>query len=56
MNSIEKLANDIALLSNDSLEKLAQELVAHYAPRADVFESKLGAAFFYNNEGEITNV
>ena len=56
MSSIEKLANDIALLSNDSLQKLAQELVKHYAPRADVFESKLGAAFFYNNEGEIVNV
>jgi len=61
MTSIEKLAVEIAFLSNDSLEKLAQELVAHYAPRADVFESKLGAAFFnnevlVNSDGEIINV
>ena len=61
MTSIEKLAVEIAFLSNDSLEKLAQELVTHYAPRADVFESKLGAAFFYNevlvnSDGEIVNV
>jgi hypothetical protein len=60
MSTIEKLANEIALLSNDSLEKLAQELVEHYTPRADVFESKLGAAFFYNevlvnSDGEIIN-
>jgi hypothetical protein len=56
MSSIEKLANDIALLSNDSLQKLAQELVKHYAPRADVLEANLSAAFFYDNQGEITNV
>ena len=55
MTRIELLANEIALLSNDSLEKLAQELVQNYITRADVFESKLGAAFFYNNEGEIVN-
>jgi hypothetical protein len=55
MTRIELLANEIALLSNDSLEKLAQELVENYTPRADVFESKLGAAFFYNTEGEIVN-
>ena len=60
MTRIELLANEIALLSNDSLEKLAQELVEHYTPRADVFESKLGAAFFndtvlVNSDGEIVN-
>ena len=48
MNHIEKLANDIAFLSNDSLQRLAQELVVHYATRADVLETKLGAAFFEN--------
>ena len=53
MNNIEKLANEIALLSNNSLQKLAQELVEHYTPRADVFEAKLGAAFFYSTEGEV---
>lgn len=60
MTRIELLANEIALLSNDSLEKLAQELVENYYPRADVFEAKLGAAFFYdevlvNSDGEIIN-
>jgi hypothetical protein len=60
MTRIELLANEIALLSNDSLEKLAQELVENYFPRADVFEAKLGAAFFYdevlvNSDGEIIN-
>ena len=55
MTRIELLANEIALLSNDSLQKLAQELVENYLPRADVLEAKLGAAFFYNNEGEIVN-
>jgi hypothetical protein len=60
MTRIELLANEIALLSNDSLEKLAQELVENYFPRADVFEAKLGAAFFYdevlvNSDGEIVN-
>lgn len=58
MNNIEKLAAEIAFLSNDSLQKLAQELVVHYATRADVLETKLGAAFFENEVffgGEILN-
>jgi hypothetical protein len=56
MTRIELLANEIALLSNDSLQQLAHELVKHYAPRADVFEANLSAEFFYNNEGELINV
>ena len=56
MTKIELLANEIALLSNDNLQQLAHELVKHYAPRADVLEANLSAAFFYNNEGEIVNV
>jgi len=56
MTRIELLANEIALLSNDSLQQLAHELVKHYAPRADVFEANLSAEFFYNTQGEITNV
>lgn len=56
MTRIELLANDIASLSNDSLQKLAQELVKNYAPRADVLEVNLSAAFFYDNQGEVTNV
>lgn len=58
MSNIEKLAAEIAFLSNDSLQKLAQELVVHYATRADVLETKLGAAFFENEVffgGEILN-
>ena len=58
MNNIEKLAAEIAFLSNDSLQKLAQELVVHYATRADVLETKLSAAFFENEVffgGEILN-
>ena len=56
MTRIELLANEIALLSNDSLQQLAHELVKHYAPRADVFEANLSAEFFYDKQGEITNV
>lgn len=58
MNHIEKLANDIAFLSNDSLQRLAQELVKNYTTRADVLETKLSAAFFENEVffgGEILN-
>jgi hypothetical protein len=55
MSRIELLANEIALLSNDSLQNLAHELVKNYAPRADVFEANLSAEFFYNNQGEIVN-
>jgi hypothetical protein len=58
VNNIEKLAAEIAFLSNDSLQKLAQELVVHYATRADVLETKLGAAFFENEVffgGELLN-
>ncbi len=56
MTRIELLANEIASLSNDSIQQLAQELVKNYAPRADVLEANLSAAFFYDNEGEIINV
>jgi hypothetical protein len=48
MDHIEKLANDIAFLSNDSLQRLSQELVKNYTTRADVLETKLSAAFFDN--------
>jgi hypothetical protein len=55
MTRIELLANEIALLSNDSLQQLAHELVKHYAPRADVFEANLSAEFFYDTQGELIN-
>lgn len=34
MKAIETLASDVALLSNDSLARLAQELVKEYPTRA----------------------
>jgi len=58
MDNIEKLANDIAFLSNDSLQKLAQELVKNYTGRADILEAKLSAAFFESEiffGGELLN-
>jgi len=55
MSGIELLANEIASLSNDSIQQLAQELVQSYITRADVLETSLSAAFFYNNEGELAN-
>ena len=60
MTHIEKLANDIAFLSNDSMQKLAQELVKHYTTRADVLETKLSSAFFdgqvlVNSDGDLIN-
>jgi hypothetical protein len=54
MNKIEELANDLALLSNQSLMLLAQKLVEDYPARADVLETQLGAAFFYNDK-ELVN-
>jgi hypothetical protein len=56
MHYIEILANEIASLSNDSLQNLAHELVKNYAPRADVFEANLSAEFFYDTQGETVNV
>jgi len=34
MNKIETLASDVALMSNDSLARLAEELVKNYPTRA----------------------
>jgi hypothetical protein len=55
MDKIEIMANDLALLSNQSIMQLAQILVAQYPQRADVLETQLGAAFFYNDQ-EVENV
>ena len=35
MSAIDQLAQDIALLSNDNLQKLAESLLATYPTRAD---------------------
>ncbi len=50
MEKIEILANELALLSNQSLLQLAQILVNDYPQRADVLETQLSAAFFYNDK------
>ena len=58
MDKIEIIANDLALLSNQSLMQLAQILVKDYPQRADVLETQLGSAFFDNDiafGGDITN-
>lgn len=58
MDKIETIANDLALLSNQSLMQLAQILVKDYPQRADVLETQLGSAFFDNDiafGGDITN-
>ena len=50
MNRLEIIANELALLSNQSLVELAQILVEDYPTRADVLETQLSAAFFYNDK------
>ena len=49
MDRLAVLANEIAMLSNQSLMQLAQIMVDQYPTRADVLETQLGAAFFYND-------
>ena len=48
-NKVESLAVEIALLSNDSLQKLSDILVRDYITRANVMEASLNAAFFDSN-------
>ena len=58
MDKIEIIANDLAMLSNQSIMQLAQILVKDYPQRADVLETQLGSAFFDNDiafGGDITN-
>lgn len=54
MDKIEIIANELAMMSNQSLMQLAQILVNDYPQRADVLETQLGAAFFYNDK-ELVN-
>jgi hypothetical protein len=49
MSRLEMLANEIAMLSNQSIHQLATILVEDYRQRADVLESNLNAAFFYHD-------
>ena len=46
MNRLELLANEIASLSNNSLERLAFILAEDYNPRATVLEQQLNHAMF----------
>ena len=58
MDKIEELANELAMLSNQSIMKLARKMVEDYPTRADVLETQLGTAFFDNDiafGGDITN-
>jgi len=41
MNKLETLANDLAMLSNDSLAKLATMMVVDYPTRAEALENYL---------------
>jgi len=50
MNRLETIANELALLSNQSMIELAQILVRDYPTRADVLETQLSAAFFYQDQ------
>jgi hypothetical protein len=45
MNAIDRIANDIAMLSNESLRVLATILVRDYPTRAEVFEHTIGSVF-----------
>jgi len=49
MNRLETIANELALLSNQSLMELAQILVMDYPTRADVLETQISAAFQDNH-------
>jgi len=46
MDKLEIMANEIALLSNTSLERLAFILAQEYNPRANVLEQQLNHAMF----------
>jgi hypothetical protein len=50
MNRLEIIANELALLSNQNLQQLAHILVKDYPTRADVLETQIGAAFFFNDK------
>lgn len=50
MNRLEIIANELAMLSNQSLVQLSQILVDDYPTRADVLETQLSAAFFYKDQ------
>ena len=50
MTKLEQLANDVAMLSNESLNKLASILVKDYPSRADSLQNFLCWAEFDHKE------
>ena len=54
MDKLEIIANELAMLSNQSLMQIAQILVKDYPQRADVLETQLNVAFF-DNDKELIN-
>ena len=53
MTKLEQLANELAMLSNDSLCKLADILVKDYPTRADSLQNFLCWAEFDQHEEEV---
>ena len=49
MNRLETIANELALLSNQSIMELARILVTDYPARADVLETQISTAFQDND-------
>ena len=49
MNRLETIANELALLSNQSIMELARIMVMDYPARADVLETQISAAFQDND-------
>ena len=45
MNTIERIANDIAMLSNQSLRELSAVLTRDYPTRADALEQAIAVAY-----------
>ena len=50
MSTLESLAVELALLSNQDVAEFAKILVRDFPTRADIVETQLGAAFFDSNE------
>jgi hypothetical protein len=59
MDRLEILASEIAMLSNVSLQKLADILARDYNPRANVLECQLNTAMFeqdLSQRGDVVNL
>jgi hypothetical protein len=59
MDRLEILASEIAMLSNVSLQKLADILARDYNPRANVLECQLNSAMFeqdLSQRGDVVNL